>query len=163
MKTKTVPFLFVVMLFAIILAGCSADNLHYDDRAYHSGYMNVGANEQHFAIVNLGADNVYVGNFGIKIPENIDANLISNVNAIYMGDLHDVLNLGFWNCETEIEKKLMWFGFPSVNDIRAFLVFELLSSDNELLGHSITNSPIWNANTHECYEIEFIEIETVNV
>ena len=120
-------------------------------------------NERHFAIVNLGADSVYVAYHGIMVPDNIDTELIANINAIYMGTLYDVLNLGLWNCETEFEKKFMWFGFPSIDDIRTFLVVEFLSSDNELLGHSITNSPIGNANTHECYKIEFTGIEIVNV
>lgn len=114
--------------------------------------------EHSFAVVNLGADSVYVGNHHILIPHNIDVGLIANVNIIYMGALHDVLSLGFWNCKTEIEK-LMRLWLP-IDSICTFLVFEFLSSAEELIGHSISISPIWNANTHECYAIEFVEIAT---
>ena len=76
-----------------------------------------------FAIVTLGANSVYVGNHGIMIPNNIDADSIADINIIYMGALYDVMNLGFWNCKTEIEK-LMWLWLPWIDDICTFLVFE---------------------------------------
>lgn len=138
-------YLLLLLLFAS-LTGCSG--------GIEAAAESLNQNEHSYAIVNLGADNVYVGNHHITIPADIDAGLISDIDVIYMGALHDVLNRGFWNCETEFEMLL----FIDIDDISEFIVLELLSSSNELLGHSISHSPVDNANTHECYEIEFIEI-----
>ena len=135
--------LFLLLLLAGLLTACTAQEAPT------------------FAIVTLGADSVYVGNHGVMVPDNIDAELIADINIVYMGTLYDVLSLGFWNCKTEIEN-LMGLWFPWTDDICTFLVFEFVSRANEHLGHSITHSPIWNAHTHECYEIDFIETKTLH-
>ena len=109
----------------------------------------------YYAFVDIGADSVYVGHHAIRIPNDIDAELISDVSVIYMGALHDVLNKGFWSCITEV-KELMRH---PIDDVSKLVVFEFLSGSNEFLGHGVSHSPVFNADTHECYEIKFIGIK----
>ena len=139
-------------VMAVLLSGCSELSGVYASQ-----------NELSFAIVNLEADNVGVGNHHIMIPDNIDARLISDINIVYMGDLHDVLNQGLWECRVEIEYLMHFLAIDIsalIDDISEFLVFEFLSSCEEILGHSISHSPIHNSHvaTLECFNIDLTEI-----
>ena len=134
--------LFLLLLFAFIFTACTSYEAATEESLIQGEYQ---------AVAILGADNVYVGNFHIKIPGNIDSSLISDVRIIYMGTLNDVIKQGFWKCKSEIVS-LMWY---PLDDIPAFLVFEFLSNSDEVLGHSVMHSPIADihVDTHECYSI----------
>ena len=134
--------LFLLLLFAFALPACTS----YDAATEESLFLG-----DHHVIAIIGADNVYVGNFHIKVPDCIDSNTISDVRIIFMGTLDDIFYQGFWECEAEIASLIC----HPLDDISAFLVFEFASTADEVLGHSITHSPVADihVNTHECYSI----------
>ena len=144
MMKKIVAFTIAICIMTALLSGCSEHN---------------SQNDPSFAIVTLGADSVYVGNHHIMIPADIDVGLIADIDIMYMGTLYDVLNLGMWACQAEIQQHIL---FP-IDNISTFLVFGFLTDSNEFLGHSVTHSPVYNAHTLECYEMRLVEIICTNV
>jgi len=98
----------------------------------------------------LGADNVFVGGFTIKLPEDILPNDIYDVSAKHMGNMDSVMALAIWDSASEVEKLL----FTSLDNYSILLVLKLTNLDGKVIGHSITHSPIYNALTHECYSVE---------
>lgn len=107
------------------------------------------------ALITLGADNVFVSGLGVKLPADILPDNIYDIHVKHMGDIDSVMALAIWDSAEEAEKLL----FSGIGTIPIFLVLELSDSDGNVLGHSLTNSPIYNAITHECYlaEIEGVE------
>ena len=144
MMKKFIALIIAICIMTALLSSCAEHN---------------NQNDPSFAIVILGADSVYVGNHHIMIPAGIDAELIANIDIMYMGTLYDVLNLGVWTCQTEIQRHIL---FP-IDNVSTFLVFGFLTDSNEFLGYSVTQSPVYNANTVECYEMRFIEIICANI
>ena len=65
----------------------------------------------------------------------------------HMGDMDSVLSLAIWDSVAEAEKLL----FSSADNYSIFIVLEILNSSGKSIGHSLANSPIFNAVTHECY------------
>jgi len=102
----------------------------------------------------LSADNVFVSGVGIKIPEDVLSDDIYGINVMHMGDIDSVMTLGIWGSIEEVNNLL----FSNVENYPILLVLEIISSANDVIGHSLTNSRIYNAITHECYTAAFDDV-----
>ena len=103
----------------------------------------------------LGADNVFVAGFAVKFPEDILPNNIYDITVKHMGNIDSIMALAIWDSITEAEALL----FSSIHNAPILLVLELIDINGNIIGHSLTHSPIYNAITHECYSVELEGIE----
>jgi len=131
-----------ILMISLLLPGCSQNYVHAQDDSCQ--------NEYHYKpviTITLGADSVYVSGLIIIPPKGVPTADLYDVRVIYMGDLDGVLALGLWDSVEEVEKMM----FQRIDIFTEFIVLEFTGSNNEILGHSLSNSPIFNAITYACY------------
>lgn len=145
----------VILISAIIVffPGCSQRDVHGQSAGQFDSWP-FGYTYKQVAALTLGADNAFVSGFIVKLPEGVPPEYIYDIIVKYMGDLDGVMALAIWDSVADAERLL----FTNIENNPILLVLEFTDSSGHVVGHSLTNSPIVNAITHECYIAEIEEV-----
>ena len=155
MKKVKMIFCCMAITSAIVLflSGCSQSSVHGQSIEPDDSLL-FGYQYRQVMTLTLGADNTFVEEFIVKLPEGVSSDNFYDVNVKFMGNLEEVMALAIWDSAADAERLL----FSSVDNYPILLVLEFTDSGGYVVGHSLTNSPIINAITHECYVAEIERI-----